>query len=113
MDDQILKPGDRDSPLVEAFKRSGLDEAAADFGVLWDFGSLHQKPRSDPQTALFKEGLAALPMWYGHAATVMWMQPDLPEGFGERMAAIGLAETYEASGLVLRRVECVRRHQAQ
>ena len=31
--------------------------ASADFGVLWDFGSLHQKPRSDVQTALFKQGL--------------------------------------------------------
>ena len=86
------------SPLVDAFERAGLGQAVADFGVLWDFGSLHQKPRSDTQTELFKQGLAALPMWYGHAATVMWMQPDLPEGFGERMAAIGLAETYEASG---------------
>ena len=28
----------------------------------------------------------------------MWMQPELPEGFGERMAALGLAETYESSG---------------
>ena len=28
----------------------------------------------------------------------MWMQPDLPEGFGERMAALGLAQTYEESG---------------
>ena len=100
-----LKPSDVErmsgrhySPLVDAFERAGLGQAVADFGVLWDFGSLHQKPRSDTQTELFKQGLAALPMWYGHAATVMWMQPDLPEGFGERMAAIGLAETYEASG---------------
>ena len=28
----------------------------------------------------------------------MWMQPELPDGFGERMAKLGLAETYESSG---------------
>ena len=61
-----------------------------------------QKPdggdRTPEEAALFKLGLAALPIWYGHAETVMWMQPELPEGFGERMAELGLAETYETSG---------------
>ena len=50
------------SPLVAAFDSAGLDEAAADFGVLWDFGSLFQKPRTDAETLLFKQGLRALPM---------------------------------------------------
>ena len=91
------------SPLVDAFERAGYSRDEADFGLMWDFISLHQKPvgsgeRTDEEAALFKLGLGALPIWYGHAETVMWMQPDLPDGFGERMAGLGLAETYEGSG---------------
>ena len=90
------------SPLVQAFELAGLSSDEADFGMLWDFGSLLQHPKSGKRTEeesrLFKQGLGALPMWYGHEATTMWMQPDLPDGFGERMAALELAETYEASG---------------
>jgi len=37
-------------------------------------------------------------MWYGHAETTMWKQPDLPDGFGERMLQLGLAQTYDGSG---------------
>ena len=91
------------SPLVDAFERAGYSRDEADFGLMWDFMSLHQKPvnggeRTPEEAALFKLGLGALPIWYGHAETVMWMQPELPAGFGERMAALGLAETYESSG---------------
>ena len=91
------------SPLVDAFERAGYRRDEADFGLMWDFMSLHQKPvdggeRTPEEAALFKLGLGALPIWYGHAETVMWMQPELPAGFGERMAALGLAETYESSG---------------
>ena len=96
-----LKPSDNNkySPLVEAFERANeIGGESADFGVMWDYGSLFQAPRSKAQTVLFKRGLDALPMWYGHEATVVWMQPDLPQGFGERMAEMGLAQTYEASG---------------
>ena len=90
------------SPLVDAFERAGYSRDEADFGMMWDFMSLHQKPgggeRTPEEAALFKLGLGALPIWYGHADTVMWMQPELPAGFGERMAELGLAETYESSG---------------
>ena len=91
------------SPLVDAFERAGMGGSAADFGLMWDFMSLHQKPvgggeRTDEEAGLFKLGLGSLPIWYGHAETVMWMQPELPDGFGERVAALGLAETYEGSG---------------
>ena len=91
------------SPLVDAFERAGYRRDEADFGLMWDFMSLHQKPvdggeRTPEEAALFRLGLGALPIWYGHAETVMWMQPELPDGFGERMAKLGLAETYESSG---------------
>ena len=91
------------SPLVDAFERAGMDGRMADFGLMWDFMSLHQKPvgggeRTDKEAGLFKLGLGSLPIWYGHAETVMWMQPELPDGFAERVAALGLAETYEGSG---------------
>ena len=84
------------SPLVEAFETMG--ESRADFGVMWDFGSLFQKPRTGTQTELFKQGLGTLPMWYGHVETTIWMQPDLPDGFGERMLQLDLAQTYDTSG---------------
>ena len=87
------------SPLVEAFERASVG-TPPDFAVLWDFGSLHQKPRTDEQYELFKRGLGTLPMWYGHSQTVCWMQTSLPEGFAERMAGLELAETYESSGWV-------------
>ena len=91
------------SPLVKAFADAGFAANQADFGLMWDFMSLHQKPvdggeRTPEEGRLFKLGLESLPIWYGHAETVMWMQPELPEGFGERMAELGLAETYEGSG---------------
>ena len=91
------------SPLVDAFERAGYSRDEADFGLMWDFMSLHQKPvdggeRTPEEAALFKLGLGALPIWYGHAETVMWMQPELPDGFGEWMSKLGLAETYESSG---------------
>lgn len=95
---QYRSNGGHCSPLVAAFDSANLNERSADFGVLWDFGSLFQKPRTDAQTSLFKKGLGSLPMWYGHAETTMWMQPDLPDGFGERMLELGLAQTYEDSG---------------
>lgn len=90
------------SPLVEAFKRVGYS-GTADFGLMWDFMSLHQRPAGggelNPQEAgLFALGRSALPIWFGHAETVVWMQPKLPEGFAERVAPLNLAETYEASG---------------
>ena len=98
-----LKPESDRSPLVKAFTDAGFSANEADFGLMWDFMSLHQKhvdggERTPEEVELFKLGLASLPIWYGHAETVMWMQPELPAGFGERMAALGLAETYESSG---------------
>ena len=100
-----LKPvckGYSASPLVAAFQRKGISTDEVEFGLMWDFMSLHQKPdggdRTSEEGALFTLGLGALPIWYGHAETVMWMQPELPDGFGERMAELGLAETYDTSG---------------
>ena len=66
------------SPLVKAFSNIGVE---TDFALFWDFASLHQPPRSDAQTALFKEGLKLSNKWYGHAHTVCWMQSELPDTF--------------------------------
>lgn len=105
------------TPLGEAFHKAGLqgnckkEEAealTADFALLWDFASLHQKPRTDAQTELFQAGLGRLPVWYGHSESVVWMQTELPAGFEEQMAALNeprlkeglapLARTYGESG---------------
>ena len=44
-----------------------------------DFASLFQQPREEPkQVELFKEGLRASNVWYGHESTVCWMQTELP-----------------------------------
>ena len=61
-----------------------------------DFASLFQQPREEPtQVELFKAGLKASNVWYGHESTVCWMQTELPPGlrFDE-----GIAQTYDESG---------------
>ena len=61
-----------------------------------DFASLFQQPREEPtQVELFKAGLKASNVWYGHESTVCWMQTQLPPGirFDE-----GIAQTYDESG---------------
>jgi hypothetical protein len=61
-----------------------------------DFASLFQKPREEPeQVELFKEGLKASNVWYGHETTVCWMQTELPPGF---RFDEGIAQTYDESG---------------
>ena len=61
-----------------------------------DFASLFQKPREEPeQVELFKEGLKASNVWYGHETTVCWMQTELPPGF---CFDEGIAQTYDESG---------------
>ena len=61
-----------------------------------DFASLFQQPREEPkQVELFKEGLKASNVWYGHESTVCWMQTELPPGF---RFDEGIAQTYDESG---------------
>ena len=61
-----------------------------------DFASLFQQPREEPkQVELFKEGLRASNVWYGHESTVCWMQTELPPGF---RFDEGIAQTYDESG---------------
>ena len=85
--------GDR-SPLTKAFAAKGL--GAPDFALFWDFASLFQQPREEPkQVELFKEGLKASNVWYGHESTVCWMQTELPPDI--RFDA-HIAQTYDESG---------------
>ena len=60
-----------------------------------DFASLFQQPRNEEQDKLFKAGLKASNVWYGHESTVCWMQTELPPGL--RFDA-GIAQTYDESG---------------
>ena len=70
----------------------GMEEV----GVFWDFCSLHQNPpggkRTSQEAELFKLGLPMSNIWYGHARTDVWMQPQLPEGFrfAEHLAQVTL-----------------------
>ena len=91
----------------DVFEPLGLSKADVDFGLFWDFPSLFQSDRekgvddrSDAQKALFKSALAkggALNVYYGHKYTNVWIQSELPEGFGAKMEALGLARTYKES----------------
>ena len=67
------------SQLTAAFRKHGLGDP--DFALFWDFGSLHQPPRTDAEMKLFDQGMDLSPVWFGHARTVVWIQPELPEGF--------------------------------
>ena len=66
------------SHLVQECKSVQLE---VDFALFWDFGSLFQTPRSEKQTALFKQGLKLSNIWYGHTHSVCWMQSELPKDF--------------------------------
>ena len=52
-------------------------------------------PREEEQDKLFKAGLRASNVWYGHESTVCWMQTELPPDlrFDE-----GIAQSYDESG---------------
>ena len=61
-----------------------------------DFASLFQQPREEPkQVELFKEGLRASNVWYGHESTVCWMQTELPPDIH---FDAHIAQTYDESG---------------
>ena len=80
-------------PFGGCARRCALPSRRAPTG---DFASLFQKPREEPeQVELFKEGLKASNVWYGHETTVCWMQTELPPGF---CFDEGIAQTYEESG---------------
>jgi hypothetical protein len=69
------------SPLADAFRQAGLDEADADFALFWDFASLHQHPRNNEEERAFAAGLRASSAWFSDAAAVCWLQTELPSGF--------------------------------
>ena len=80
-------------PFGGCARRCALSSRRAPTG---DFASLFQKPREEPeQVELFKEGLKASNVWYGHETTVCWMQTELPPGF---RFDEGIAQTYDESG---------------
>ena len=80
-------------PFGGCARRCALPSRRAPAG---DFASLFQKPRKEPeQVELFKEGLKASNVWYGHETTVCWMQTELPPGF---RFDEGIAQTYDESG---------------
>ena len=88
-----LFPSPRIGGRVRASMCAYLDSSPPCAG---DFASLFQQPREEPkQVELFKEGLRASNVWYGHESTVCWMQTELPPGlrFDE-----GIAQNYDDSG---------------
>ena len=60
---------------------SPLGLKKVDFAIFWDWASLFQPERTAEQKTLFKAGLNASNIWYGHRHTVMWMQSSLPRTF--------------------------------
>ncbi|CAK0818966.1 unnamed protein product [Prorocentrum cordatum] len=71
---------DSNSPLAKAWAAAGL-EGRPDCALFWDFASLFQAPRSAEEGTLFRAGLKASNIWYGHSTTVCWMQSALPGSF--------------------------------
>lgn len=57
------------SPLTQALEAAqengGCSATEADFALFWDFGSLHQLPRSGEEAELFRAGLRASNAWCG------------------------------------------------
>tara|TARA_B110000046_G_scaffold100284_1_gene107743 strand:- start:15 stop:290 length:276 start_codon:yes stop_codon:yes gene_type:complete len=50
-------------------------------GIMWDFPSLFQPPRTDEQTALFHEALDNLSFFYSHQSTMVFRLTKLPAGY--------------------------------
>ena len=50
-------------------------------GMLWDFPSLYQHPRTDEQTELFKQALGNLAAFYSHQYTMVFRLTKFPEGY--------------------------------
>lgn len=61
-----------------------------DVGIFWDFASLYHKPKGNREKELFEAGLAATSTWFGSSQTLVWLQPQVPEGFkGTKFADSG------------------------
>ena len=50
-------------------------------GVLLDFCSMHQPPRTAVEDKLFREGLGALAAFYSHPHTHVWKLTTVPKGY--------------------------------
>jgi hypothetical protein len=88
-------------------------------GVMWDFCSLPQAPRTDDEAARFKRGLRRMNGWYMHPFThVLLLSTPLPNGD----ASAPYANTrpwenrgwvfFEAAASALVKHECARRPSA-
>lgn len=51
------------------------------FGIVWDYMSLYQNPRTDDEEAKFREALPALNTIYAHRHTRTLMLTNMPEGW--------------------------------
>jgi hypothetical protein len=60
--------------------RNVQEYGLSDIALFWDFPSLYQPPRSGEEDRLFREGLGAANLIYGHAFVQVWMQTHALEG---------------------------------
>lgn len=65
------RPPAAKSPLAAAFLGAGLDDAEADFALLWPFASLHQEPQK-----VYEEGRRACFAWLRHTQVATWLLHD-------------------------------------
>ena len=52
-------------------------------GVFWDYGSLFQHERTEPETELFKQGLGFLGSFYSLRKSYVFRLTSFPEGYPE------------------------------
>ena len=68
------------SPLQAAFARHNLSgDHPVDFALYWSYGSLMQPPHSLEEERIYRAGVDASRIWFGHRASVHWMLTTLPE----------------------------------
>ena len=81
----------RVAPILTAMLRSVRSEHGT-VGVMWDYGSLPQMPRTDGEAARFRRGLRKMNQWYMHPYThVLLLASSLPLGMGEAAVPGGIA----------------------
>ena len=111
------------APLFAALERAGQPSGVPDCAVFWSFASLYQPhaspsqphqytytspayvepPLSQVQLSLSEEGKRWSALWFGHAHTVLWVQPEVDGAFATLHGAEDAFDMHRDGGVTSHR----------
>jgi|LauGreDrversion4_1035100.scaffolds.fasta_scaffold08467_4 hypothetical protein len=111
------------APLFAALERAGQPSGVPDCAVFWPFASLYQPhaspsqphqytytspayvepPLSQVQLSLSEEGKRWSALWFGHAHTVLWVQPEVDSAFATLHGAEDAFDMHRDGGVTSHR----------